>query len=134
LVIPLVVYVTIRTVDKPTTQIEVNMHGMGTHYVNIWLRPDPPSLNGTTIIAQVANLAGMPMRVEKIDFRISRPDVESSQTSAGVPIKSSSNNMAERGRFQAAVQFPGPGEWQIDVTVGMDGQSVIARLPVVVSE
>ena len=122
-----------RTVDKPTAQLEVSMPGMGRHYVNIWLNPDPPSSSGTIVIAQMTTLEGIPMSVESIEFRISRPGAESSQSIGAVPIESPFNDMPKRGRFQAPVQFSGQGDWQIDVIVGMNGQQVVARLSVVVS-
>ena len=132
--VSLVIFTLSETVDQPTTQLTVSMRGMGQEYVNIWLEPDTPSMQGTTITAQMANLGGMPIRASSVDFRLSRRVDDLVLMETGIPLKISTRNMAERGKFMAQLKFPEPGNWWIDVTVRMGGEQGTVRLPVIVAQ
>ena len=129
----LVVFMTIRTVDKPTMQLNVFMPGMGEHFVNVWLDPDPPTTSGVTLIGQMTDLTGMPMTIGAMEIRAGRLGSESSLTVIGERIKYEFDDLLKRGRFQARLEFPQPGQWWIDVVIRMNGQQATARMPVFVS-
>ena len=129
----LVVFMTIRTVDKPTVQLNVFMPGMGEHLVNVWLDPDPPTTSGVTLIGQMTDLTGMAMTIGAMEIRAGRLGSESSLTVTGERIKYEFDDLSKRGRFQARLEFPQPGQWWVDLVFRMNGQQATARMPIFVS-
>ena len=133
IVVAMVVFTSLGTVNQQSAQLEIEMRGMGQAYVNIWLDPEPPSASGTTVITQVIRTGGMPMAVSSAEFRLGRGEAEPTMVEVGVAMEYDGNNLAERGRFTAELRFPEPGDWWIEVTVRMGSEESTVRLPITVA-
>ena len=124
----------LRTADRPTMQVAVDMGSMGLHRLNIWLDPDPPTLGTTTIIAQVVDQGGTPIAATSITFRVGREEGEPGLEKSGLLVDAYVTNRAEFGRYRAVLDFPSPGDAWIDVAIQMAGQQGTARVAVHVSQ
>ena len=69
-----IVWFTLFRGDPPQFQRQVDMPGMGSHLVNLWLRPLKDGSGAAILIGQVTDVAGMPVRVTSMEFELTRAE------------------------------------------------------------
>ncbi len=116
--------------NRPTVQQPFVMPGMGTHFLNLWIQPDPPQLGSAELVFQVVDVGGNPRSVEAIAVGLSGAAGEVIDDIDGTAIPLT--NRTDAGRFRVNVQLLSQGEWEAVVTAQMNGQRSTVRVPFVV--